>query len=168
MRYFILVGGFIILLMSAFTNWNGFTIHGRVTDEAGNGMPNVIVQLKGATSATVTDKTGLFTLKVPYDSAVLVFSVVGYAVKEVSVTNDGKPVNISLHASNTSLQEVVVVGYGTQKKQSVTGSVTTIKAEELKSRRSKKSQKDRETRTAYAPRFKSSPPSASQKKRKAR
>ncbi|HEX6181273.1 MAG TPA: von Willebrand factor type A domain-containing protein [Chitinophagaceae bacterium] len=148
MRYFILVGGFIILLMSAFTNWNGFTINGRVTDEAGNGMPNVIVQLKGATTATVTDKTGQFTLKVLDDSAVLVFSVVGYATKEVTVRNDGKPVSITLQAQNASLQEVVVVGYGTQKRQSVTGSVTTVRSDELKSSRSKKSQRNSKSKDA--------------------
>src|SRR5687767_11011803 len=105
MRYFILVGGFIFLLMSAFRSWNGFTIHGRVTDEAGNALPNVVVQIKGATTATVTDAAGAFSLKVAKDSAVLVITAVGYTVQEVSVRNDGKPVSITLQAQNASMQE---------------------------------------------------------------
>src|SRR5688572_22145528 len=136
MRYFILVGGFIFLLMSAFTSWNGFTIHGRVTDEAGNALPNVVVQVKGATTATVTDGSGAFSLKIPNDSAVLVITAVGYTLREVTVRNEGKPVSITLQAQNASMQEVVVVGYQSMRKRDVTGSVTTVKGKEIKSKSS--------------------------------
>lgn len=126
MRYFILVGGFVIFLMSAFTNRNGFTINGRITDEAGNGMANVIVVVKGTRVSTNTDASGAFSLKVTSDSVVLYVSAPGYIPKEVTVMNDGKAVAITLQASSTGLDEVVVVGHSTQRKQTVTGSVSRV------------------------------------------
>ncbi|HYF30641.1 MAG TPA: von Willebrand factor type A domain-containing protein [Chitinophagaceae bacterium] len=134
MRYFILVGGFIILLMSAFRHWEGFTINGRVTDEAGNGMPDVSITIKGTKTSTITDATGAFTLKIPGEKAILVVSSVGYVSKEISVQNDGKPVNITLAGITASLQEVVVTGHATVKKKSVAYSSTKISAKQIKTK----------------------------------
>lgn len=138
MRYFILVGAFIILLMSAFRHWDGFTIHGRVTDEAGNGMPNVSVAVKGTPISTVTDANGSFSLKVPDEKAVLVVSAVGYTSREIAIKNDGKPVTITLAASNTKLEEVVVVGYAGAKRKTVSYSTQKVSGQKLKTRPGKK------------------------------
>jgi TonB-linked SusC/RagA family outer membrane protein len=100
-------------------------ITGKVTDENGSALPGVTVTLKGTTTVVGTDNNGAFRIEVPNDQAVLVFSFVGYASKEVSVS--GKSViNVSLRSDSKSLNEVVVVGYGTQKRANVTGAVSSV------------------------------------------
>ena len=117
MRYFILIGGFIIFFMSAFRHWDGFTINGRITDAAGNALSSVSVSVKGKSMATTTDANGAFALKVPGEKVTLIVSAVGYVPQEISVSNNGKAVNIKLVPASAGLQEVVVTGYGTQNKR---------------------------------------------------
>ncbi|MEY4609957.1 MAG: hypothetical protein RL246_276 [Bacteroidota bacterium] len=100
-------------------------VTGKVTDAAdGSGLPGVSVAVKGTTRGAQTDANG--TYKVNAGSNVtLVFSFVGYTTKEVSV--GGKSVvNVALAADNKSLEEVVVVGYGTQKRKEISGTVTSL------------------------------------------
>ncbi len=105
-------------------------IKGRVTDEKGGPLPGVSVKLKGTSTGTITDKNGNYTLGIASASGTIVFSYVGFATQEVEVA--GKTtINVKLKEENASLTEVVVVGYGTQKKVNLTGSVATVAADEL-------------------------------------
>lgn len=108
------------------------TVTGMVTDDTGATLPGVNILVKGTTIGTSTDATGKYTLTVPDEGSVLVFSFIGYATKEVPV-GDQTIVNVLLQTEIQSLTEVVVVGYGTQEKKDVTGSVGTIDATDLKS-----------------------------------
>ncbi len=106
-------------------------ISGRVTDLAdGIGLPGVNVLVKGTTIGTVTDVEGNYRLSVPDDAQTLVFSSVGYETMEIQI-GDQTTINAVLSPDIQSLQEVVVVGYGEQKKVTVTGSVAAVKGEEL-------------------------------------
>ncbi|GAB3504599.1 TonB-dependent receptor [Spirosoma knui] len=109
------------------------TISGLVKDEQGNELPGVSVVIKGTTRGTSTDKTGAFQLSVPDSRAVLVFSFVGYLKKEITVGNQ-TVINVTLAPDDQSLDEVVVVGYGTQKKANMTGAVSTVDAKEIENR----------------------------------
>ncbi|WP_097128674.1 SusC/RagA family TonB-linked outer membrane protein [Spirosoma fluviale] len=109
------------------------TVTGTVSDEAGVTLPGVSVVIKGTTRGTSTDADGAFRLVVPDAQAVLVFSYVGYEPQEVGVNNQTS-FKITLKADSKSLNEVVVVGYGTQRKADLTGAIATISAEKLKSR----------------------------------
>jgi TonB-linked SusC/RagA family outer membrane protein len=107
------------------------TIHGRVFDESNKPLPGATILLKGTTSTgTVTDAEGVFTLNVPDGNGTLVVSSIGYTAKEVSINNQAT-IDISLVPDVKSLNEVVVVGYGTQKRSDLTGSVGSVKSTEL-------------------------------------
>jgi TonB-dependent starch-binding outer membrane protein SusC len=105
-------------------------VRGRVTDEEGQGLPGVNVLVKGTSTGTTTDVEGNYSISAPNENSVLVFSYIGYATQEVAL--DGRnTVNVSLQSDVQSLNEVVVVGYGTQKRSDVTGAVATVSAEEI-------------------------------------
>jgi TonB-dependent starch-binding outer membrane protein SusC len=108
-------------------------ISGRVTDEKNAGLPGVSVVLKGTQRGTTTNGDGRYELTIPETGgSVLVFSFVGYLSQEVAVGNQTL-VNVSLKEDTKSLDEVVVVGYGTVKKSDLTGSVAQVKSEEINS-----------------------------------
>ncbi|WP_162417506.1 SusC/RagA family TonB-linked outer membrane protein [Cyclobacterium roseum] len=102
-------------------------ISGTVTDENGDPLPGATVQEKGTTNVTVTDVDGNFSLTVQ-DNASLIISFVGFVSYEVEVTNESE-LEVSLVPDVTSLEEMVVVGYGTQKRSDVTGSVARMNTE---------------------------------------
>ena len=107
-------------------------VQGTVTDEDGIPLPGASVIVKGTTTGTVTDFDGNYSLEAPSD-AILVFSYIGYKSTEVAI--DGKTtVNASMPIDAGQLEEVVVVGYGTQKKKNLTGSVGIADAERLENR----------------------------------
>ena len=107
------------------------TISGKVTDaEDDASLPGVNILVSGTANGTVTDFDGNYTLTVNDASAVLVFSFVGYITQEVAV-DARNVINIQLAPDVTELSEIVVVGYGTQVKQDVTGSISQIKAEDI-------------------------------------
>lgn len=106
------------------------TVQGAVTDLKGEGLPGVNVILKGSSRGTVTDAQGRFSLKVPDQGSVLVFSFVGFTSQEVTVSGSER-LSIKLEAQDKSLDEVVVVGYGTQSRATVTGAISQITSEEL-------------------------------------
>lgn len=110
------------------------TVSGTLTDENGQGLPGATVLLKEARSiGTVTDIDGSYSLRIPgeYTDPTLVFSYVGYLTEEVSVGNQ-TVVDLRLLPNLETLSELVVIGYGTQKKKDVTGSISSIDADELK------------------------------------
>lgn len=109
-------------------------VKGRVVDgETNEPMPGVNVTVKGTAQGTITDTDGQYTLEIPDNDAVLIFSFVGYNPEELPVGNQSM-IDVALFPDITSLQELVVVGYGTQKKSEVTGSVSTVDMEKVKNR----------------------------------
>ncbi|WP_394330475.1 SusC/RagA family TonB-linked outer membrane protein [Spirosoma radiotolerans] len=106
-------------------------ITGKVTDEKGDGLPGVSVVVKGSTQGATTDGEGSFRITVPDANATLVFSFVGYGRKEVVVGNRTS-LNVALAPDDQTLNEVVVVGYGSQLKKEITGAVQTVSAAEIK------------------------------------
>ena len=107
------------------------TIKGRVLDEKGGAMIGVNVLAKGANIGTSTDSNGAFALTIPDNVSTLVVSFIGYAAQEITL-GDRSSIEVTMQEDNQSLTEVVVVGYGSQLKREVTGSVQTVKAEELR------------------------------------
>jgi len=106
-------------------------INGQVTDEKGVSLPGVSVSLKGTSVRAVSDKDGNFSITVPNaSSGTLVLSYVGYITQKVTL-NGQTNIQVSLHADSKSLSEVVVVGYGTQKKATLTGSISVIKGADM-------------------------------------
>jgi TonB-linked SusC/RagA family outer membrane protein len=106
------------------------TLQGRVTDVNGVPLPGVTVMVKGTTIGTITDSDGRYTLSKVPDKATLVFSFVGMKTKEVVITSQTE-VNVVLEDDVQGVEEVVVVGYGEQKKESVVGAITQTTGEVL-------------------------------------
>lgn len=106
-------------------------VSGQVVDGDGAALAGVSVSVKGKAIATATDENGQYTIQAQ-SGDMLVFSSIGYADKEIVISNT--VVNIVLESEDSSLDEVVVVGYGTQKKRSVTGSVASVNYDEFKDR----------------------------------
>jgi TonB-linked SusC/RagA family outer membrane protein len=104
-------------------------ITGTVSDASGLALPGVNVRLKGTSTGITTDANGKYRISVPDDNAILVFSFVGYTPQEVKV-GDRSLINITLAEEKNALNEVVVVGYGTQKKVNLTGSVASVTFDE--------------------------------------
>jgi TonB-dependent starch-binding outer membrane protein SusC len=106
------------------------TISGKVTESDGSGIPGVSVAVKGTNKGTTTDVSGAFTLNDVNANSVLVFSAVGYETQEVLAGNKSL-INVTLKVDEKSLDEVVVVGYGTQTKATVTGAVVQVQGVKL-------------------------------------
>ena len=107
------------------------TISGRITNETGEGMAGVTVVLKGSTVGTSADAEGNYTLTVPDGNGILVFSFIGYLSQEVPI-NNRTTINVSLALDAKALDEVVVVGYGVQRKVTQTGSVVSAKGDDVR------------------------------------
>ena len=118
---------FVVLLLSVVTMTNAQTVSGTVT-AAGQPLPGATVLVKGTSKGTSTDFDGKFTINATPQST-LVFSYVGYATKKVLVGSQ-KIIKVVLEADN-ELDEVVVIGYGTQRKSDLTGSVSSVSAEKI-------------------------------------
>nr|WP_199002718.1 TonB-dependent receptor [Flavobacterium sp. ASV13] len=118
---------FMTFLLSSNINAQSTVIEGKITDAAGLSLPGVNVQEKGTKNGTSTDFEGSFKINVTNNKAILVISYLGFQTQEVSVAGKAR-VNVSLAEQSNSLNEVVVVGYGSVKKTDLTGSVSTISA----------------------------------------
>nr|MBI1230970.1 SusC/RagA family protein [Cytophagales bacterium] len=101
------------------------TVRGVVRDETGAPMPGATVSVQGTTTGSVTDIDGTYSITVP-EGSTLVFSFIGYATQRVQVGNQSE-INITMNLDESSLEEVVVVGYGTQKRSDLTGAVSSVK-----------------------------------------
>lgn len=121
----------VLLLLITTVAWSqSRTVSGRVTSQDdGTGIPGVNVVEKGTNNGTVSDIDGNYSISVS-EGATLVFSFVGFAGQEMAVGNQSV-INVSMAPDVTSLDEVVVVGYGTQEKKEITSSVASVKAEDF-------------------------------------
>jgi len=126
-------GSVLLLLLALVLNSAVFaqtTVQGKVTDNTGQALPGVSVLVKETTTGTSTDVNGAFSIVVTKSNAILVFSYVGYPIQEIEVGNK-TTINVSLSPAAGQLNEVVVIGYGTQKRKEVTSAVTTVNAEQF-------------------------------------
>jgi TonB-linked SusC/RagA family outer membrane protein len=105
-------------------------VSGTVIDSTGAVLTGVAVRFRGTQTGTTTDVNGKFNLTAPNANSVLVFSYIGFASQEVPL-NGQTTFNIRLKANNTSLQEVVVTGFGTQKRESITGSISSVTSKDI-------------------------------------
>lgn len=105
-------------------------VTGVITDTSGEPLVGVNISVKGKSIGTIADMEGRFSLDVPDDNVTLVFSYIGYVPQEQKPT--GSPLKIILREDTQKLDEVVVVGYGTQKKSDLTGSIAKVDAEDFK------------------------------------
>ncbi|MGV8093600.1 MAG: SusC/RagA family TonB-linked outer membrane protein [Mangrovibacterium sp.] len=117
-----------LIMIQAFAQ--PYTLSGVVKDETGTGIPGANITVEGTTTGTITDLDGNFRLQVDRTAKVLVASFIGYKTQRVEI-GTRTTFNISLEVSNTDLDEVVVVGFGAQKKVSVVGAISNINSEEL-------------------------------------
>lgn len=118
---------FVIFAMAAHAQK---AVSGRVLDAEGNPLTDVSVQVKGTNTTTATNQKGDYSITSASGSGTLVFTSVGYQTFEAAITNNGT-VNITLARQDRGLDEVVVVGYGTQRKRDLTGAVSSVKAKDL-------------------------------------
>ncbi|WP_300599259.1 TonB-dependent receptor [Niabella sp.] len=107
-------------------------ITGIVQDQQSIPLPNVSVQIKGSSVGVITDKNGAFNITVSDTGSVLVFSAIGYQSLEKPVTGESGMVVVLLPEADRSMDEVVVVGYGTQKKSTLTGAISSIKGDDIR------------------------------------
>lgn len=106
-------------------------VEGTVTDNGGRALSGVTVRIKNSNIGTITDQHGRFHIEVADDNTVLQFSYLGFQMQE-EVVGSRSDLNVKLEASNNSLDQLVVVGYGTQKKSDLTGSIASLNADDLK------------------------------------
>jgi len=118
------------------TGMQQFAVSGKITDATtGEALPGVNVRVDGTTSGAISDIDGKYTLPSVDRNASIVFSFIGYVTQTVQVSGRNL-VNVSLVAETKSLEEVVVIGYGTQRKETLTGSVASIKTDQILSSKS--------------------------------
>lgn len=122
---------FFFLVPSLYLFSQNRTVTGTVIDESGAPVSGVSIILKGTSTGTSSDDAGKFTISAP-SKGILVLSNVGFDNQEVPV-RDQSEINVRLTASSESLNQVVVVGYGTQKKTSVTAAISTLKGRDVAS-----------------------------------
>ncbi len=116
---------FAMLLTGLAMHGQALTVSGKVSDENGSALPSVTVLVKNTGTGTVTDLDGNYRVKVDNATDVLVFSFIGYNTVEVAV-NGRNTLDVTLTEQSSLLNEVVVVGYGTQEKEDVTGAISSI------------------------------------------
>lgn len=107
-----------------------FPVKGKITDVDGNPIPSVSITEKGTTNSTTTAEDGTFKITVSSENAILIISSIGFEILELLASNVSES-PIVLSVAETSMDEVVVVGYGTQKRSDVTGSVASVPKERL-------------------------------------
>lgn len=104
-------------------------VHGKVADETGEGLIGATIMVKGTTRGTVSDVNGNYSIAVPSKEAKLVFSFIGY--NTIEKTANSEQIDVVLTENTETLEELVVVGYGVQRKETVTGAISTVDSKEL-------------------------------------
>ncbi|MCW3784884.1 SusC/RagA family TonB-linked outer membrane protein [Plebeiibacterium sediminum] len=120
------------ILGYSFNTWaQNLELSGKVLDDQGNTMPGVSVVVKGTTNGTITDIDGNFILSVSPDAGTLLFSFIGYETQEIAIDANTTKIKVKLQSSMIGLEEVVAVGYGSVKKEDLTGSVASVDKRKL-------------------------------------
>lgn len=127
-----MMNGGLVVIVSSTNAYESKKVTGKVVSETGEAMVGVSIRVKGSNFGTTSDAKGFFSIEVP-DDAVLIISYVGYESQEVAVGNVAN-ITIRLKQSVNQMEQVVVVGYGTQRKKDVTGSIATLSAKDLENR----------------------------------
>ncbi len=124
----------LVLLWASLALAQDRTVTGTITaSDDGLPLPGVGVKIKGTTTGTQTGANGQYSIQVPNERSILVFTYIGYASQEVSV-GSGDVINVSLSSDTKQLSDVVVVAYGTSRKEEITGSVATMNAADIEKR----------------------------------
>ncbi len=130
MRKLLFLG--IVLMLTGLVTWAQRTVTGKVTDANGVAVAGASVQVKGTNVGTVSREDGTFSINVPATGRTLVISAIGQASQEIGISNQTS-INVRLQTgAQQSMQEVVVVGYGTQRRQDLTGSVAQVSGSKLR------------------------------------
>ncbi len=126
-----LIGIILLFFTTGIANAQNITITGKVTAASTEEpLPGVNIVIKGTTEGSITDLDGNYSITVPDENAILVFSFVGYVTEEIPVGNQTE-INLSLIDDIMSLDELVVIGYGTQRKGDVTSSIASVKSDDF-------------------------------------
>ncbi|MFZ6013338.1 MAG: carboxypeptidase-like regulatory domain-containing protein, partial [Bacteroidota bacterium] len=120
----------VFLLALSWASYGQVRLTGKVTDENQQALPGVNILVKGTSQGTVTDSNGEYIMENVPGDATVIFSFIGYSAQEIAVSNQTS-VNVRLLPDIRALEEVVVVGYGTQKKSVVTGAISSVKSDDL-------------------------------------
>lgn len=121
---------FSVLCVNAFAQGTETTVTGTVSDKQGSALPGVTVSVKDGRVSTQTNIEGKYSISVPAAGRVLVFSYIGMKTQEVSI-NGRSVVNVTFESSSTALTDVVVIGYGTQKRGDVNGAISSVTAAQI-------------------------------------
>jgi TonB-linked SusC/RagA family outer membrane protein len=121
---------FVLLLMVNLSLMAQTTITGVIKDQDGQAMPGVNVLVKGTNVGTLSDSNGKYNIVAPKGSTTLLFSFIGYTTQEVEI-NGKSVIDVSLESSLTGLDEIVVVAYGTQKRATVTGAISSVTSDKI-------------------------------------
>ena len=121
----------IVASQPSFSQNSKITVAGKVTDENNNPLSGVTVQVKGKETAVTTGNEGSFSLSVDKGTETLVFSFVGYTAQEIELKNQTR-LTVIMKVSSKSLDDVVVIGYGTRKRGDVTGAIASVNAQEIR------------------------------------
>ena len=127
----VVVVAFILGIIFSTPTFAQNAIRGNVKDEAGNSMPGVNILVKGTSNGTTTDANGQYNISVDDTNGILVFSFIGYASQEITL-NGRTSIDVSLEPSAEQLSEVVVVGYGTQRKSDITGAMVQLNEQSIR------------------------------------
>src|SRR5688500_696356 len=130
LTYRFMANGLIVINEAAGRQAAEKKVTGKITDPNGAPLSGVTVTIKGSSKATTTNEQGVFTITAD-DNDVLVFSYVGYESQEIKV-GDKTQISLSMASASSSLENVVVIGYGTVKKRDLTGAVVSLKGDEVK------------------------------------
>ena len=122
--------GVLLCVQSQFVMAQSRAVTGKVTDAGGNGLPGVSVTVKSSTNGAVTDGNGAYSVNVPSGKTALVFSYIGYVSQELEIGSKTQ-INVTLAEDVASLSEIVVVGYGTQKKSQTTGAISQVTSKQI-------------------------------------
>jgi TonB-linked SusC/RagA family outer membrane protein len=115
---------------TAASDLKAIEVRGIVTDSKGEALPGVGINIKGTSVSTVTDATGTYSINAPDGSYSIVFTFIGFATQEVAI-NDRSTINVTMIEAVSELSDVVIVGYGTQNRGDLSGSVVSVKAKDL-------------------------------------
>ncbi|HNW52461.1 MAG TPA: SusC/RagA family TonB-linked outer membrane protein, partial [Prolixibacteraceae bacterium] len=122
--------GALMLFISNIIYAQNTTVHGIITDELKNPIPGANVSIEGTTNGTLSDNDGKFSLKIPSENSVLIVSFIGYEIQKIK-PNGSELIKVVLNQKVEELENIVVVGYGVQKKSDLTGAVASVSSEQL-------------------------------------